>query len=85
MRDNKVLIVLGMHRSGTSLVAQWMQRCGINMGDELMGPKNDNIKGFYEDMDFFNLHKDILLDNELDESGLKGNLNQLKVNLGLQF
>ena len=78
--ENKVLIILGMHRSGTSLTAQWMHKCGINMGDELMPPTEDNKQGYWEDMDFYRLHQEILSANGLHPDGLYGNLRKLTLN-----
>lgn len=54
----KPLIVLAMHRSGTSLVASWLQACGIQMtldGDPGAGFGNE--KGHFEHADFVPLHK----------------------------
>ena len=45
-----------------------------------MDPAPDNQKGFYEDLDFLNLHQDILKKNNLDISGLKGNIDKIKIN-----
>ena len=73
-----------MHRSGTSLTAQWMHKCGINMGDDLAGPKFDNVQGFYEDNDFFRIHLDILAKNNVHYSGLEGNLSNIKLDTYLK-
>jgi hypothetical protein len=59
-----------MHRSATSLVAGWLQRCGLNIGDNLLDKDFSNKAGHFEDLDFLNLHKDILRSNGLDISGL---------------
>ena len=77
--ENKVLIILGMHRSGTSLTAQWMHKCEINMGDELMPPTEDNKQGYWEDMDFYKLHLEILQSNGLHPYGLNGNLADIRI------
>ena len=58
--NNKVLIVAGMHRSGTSVIAQWLQRCGLCLGENLLGPAIGNNEGHFEDTDFVFLH-DILI------------------------
>ena len=68
--DNKVLVVLGMHRSGTSLIAQWLQKCGLNMGDQLHGADIGNPEGHFEDVDFLNLHEGILKFYDLSTVGL---------------
>ena len=68
---NKQLIILGMHRSGTSSVAQWIQACGLNIGEKLLKEDFSNKKGHFEDIDFLNLHKEILIENGYDPSGLE--------------
>lgn len=51
-----VYIVLGMHRSGTSLVASILHEMGVNMGESCDWKAPDNPNGFYEDREivFFN-------------------------------
>lgn len=45
----KALIIVGMHRSGTSAVSGSLAEQGVFMGDSLYGPqKGVNEKGFYE-------------------------------------
>jgi hypothetical protein len=68
---NKTVIILGMHRSGTSLLANWMHHCNLKLGDEYYKGLIGNKEGHYEDIDFLNLHEEILLANNLDPSGLK--------------
>ena len=47
-----IIVVLGMHRSGTSVMARALQVRGVDLGDQLMPPsKGDNEKGFWEDED----------------------------------
>jgi hypothetical protein len=42
-------VVLGMHRSGTSLLSGLLvQGCGYNTGGPLIGSHFDNEKGFFE-------------------------------------
>lgn len=57
----KVLIVLGMHRSGTSALAGLLNIAGIPAGEHLLGPEQgDNEKGYWEDEDFVRIHDEIL-------------------------
>jgi len=42
------LLVLGMHRSGTSALSGVLDILGVNMGKELMPASSDNQKGFFE-------------------------------------
>lgn len=70
MSNTKVLILWGMHRSGTSLLTSWLHACGLNVGRELLGGGPGNERGHYEDMDFLRLHERILHANGLHTSGL---------------
>jgi len=49
----KVYIVLGMHRSGTSMLSRALQKIGINMGKSLIQEDSENI-------DFVRLNDKIL-------------------------
>lgn len=56
-----VLCITGMHRSGTSLTAAWLQRCGLQIDDGRLGPANKtNPRGHFEDVDFYFLEEDAL-------------------------
>ncbi len=44
-----VVVVLGMHRSGTSALAKALELFGVDLGNNLMAPQKDNPKGFFED------------------------------------
>jgi hypothetical protein len=56
------VVVLGMHRSGTSLAAQLVRACGWHLGDddELLGPRTDNADGFFERADVQLLNDQVL-------------------------
>jgi hypothetical protein len=71
MAGNRVLVILGMHRSGTSLTAQWLHACGLNLGDRLMGGGVGNVRGHFEDLDFHDLHEDVFKTNGVPYGGLK--------------
>lgn len=83
--DNRIdnepsLIVLGMHRSGTSLISQWLHSMGLNMGKELLGENFSNVHGHFENVDFINYHELQLEKNLLPIGGLKINhFNPLKI------
>lgn len=49
----RMLLVLGMHRSGTSAVAGTLSRLGVDFGDHLEPPGEDNPKGYYEHVDIW--------------------------------
>ncbi|WP_135455713.1 sulfotransferase family protein [Vibrio echinoideorum] len=44
-----VYVVLGMHRSGTSLITKSLELFDIDLGQELMPSSPDNQKGYFED------------------------------------
>lgn len=58
----RVICVLGMHRSGTSLITGVLKVLGAYLGPEthLMKPNADNPKGFWEHQLITNLNNDIL-------------------------
>jgi len=68
--QNKTLIILGMHRSGTSLITNWLQQCGLEVGQSLMGAGVGNNEGHFEDIEFYKMHMEILKDNNLNDSGI---------------
>ncbi|HVU05841.1 MAG TPA: sulfotransferase [Polyangiaceae bacterium] len=53
--------VLGMHRSGTSLVSRILNLLGATLGpeDDLMPPKPDNPTGFWESLTVTQIHDDL--------------------------
>lgn len=58
---NKILVVLGMHRSGTSAITRGLEVLGVNLGNHLMpAAKNNNEKGFFEDIDIHALNAQLL-------------------------
>lgn len=59
-----------MHRSGTSLITNWLNRCGLQIGESLVAAGNGNVEGHFEDVEFLKLHEEILNNNSLDISGL---------------
>lgn len=89
MLNNKALIVvLGMHRSGTSAITRGLKVLGVELGDNLMPPQQDNEKGFWEDLDIYALNNEILahfnnnyhdLEPIYPEILEKGNLNPFKI------
>lgn len=58
----KLIVVLGMHRSGTSALTRGLQALDVELGESLFGaiPEN-NAKGFWEDIEINTLNNDILI------------------------
>jgi GT2 family glycosyltransferase len=58
--QKKVVPILCMHRSGSSMVANLLQRLGMSLGPfELLGPSGDNIYGHFEAMPFYRLDQEL--------------------------
>jgi O-antigen biosynthesis protein len=60
MESPSVIILTGMHRSGTSMIARFLHNSGINMGETLLGPHPSNPYGHFEDINFLNFHREVL-------------------------
>jgi hypothetical protein len=56
----RVLVVSGMHRSGTSLMAGLAAAAGIDMGSTLMPASRGNRLGHFEDLEFVRFHEECL-------------------------
>lgn len=55
----KVIFVLGMHRSGTSFLAQMMGRLGGVLPSTMGSAGEDNLDGYFEPENLVNLHDEI--------------------------
>src|ERR1051326_3937827 len=62
MSDAKVVCVLGMHRSGTSLITRMLNFLGVDLGPEehLLEPAECNPKGFWEHQGFVAINDAVL-------------------------
>ena len=56
----KAILVLGMHRSGTSVQSGIFNILGAYQGDHLIPANADNAKGFYENIQINRLNNYIL-------------------------
>jgi hypothetical protein len=56
----KTFIVLGMHRSATSLVAKGLMKCGVYIGDTVLAANDSNPYGHWEDIDFVHFNDKLL-------------------------
>lgn len=54
------LLVLGMHRSGTSLLSGLIAQAGIELGAHLMDAAPDNPRGFFENQRVVDLNEQVL-------------------------
>lgn len=69
MENKKITIVISMHRSGSSLVANILHASGIHMGDNKTfkpKPNETNAKGFYENIRFRKINDKLLKNSVYD-------------------
>jgi len=68
-QNKKIIVVLGMHRCGTSMVTRVFSELGAGLGNNLMPPAKDNPAGFWEPVDIVNVHDELLdyLDSSWDD------------------
>lgn len=61
LQKQRLIVVLGMHRSGTSVVTRGLQVMGVQLGEQLLEPiPSVNAKGFWEDRDIYLLNVEML-------------------------
>ena len=58
--DKHLIVVLGMHRSGTSALARSLQAFGVDLGSNFHPITADNPKGHWEDKDFQEFNEEML-------------------------
>lgn len=63
------LVIVGMHRSATSLVTSILGSAGLAIGDRLAAGGLGNPDGHFEDLDFVSLHERVLRANGLGSEG----------------
>ena len=57
----KIVVVLGMHRSGTSVMTRSLRSMGVDLGNDLMPPVlEENEKGYFEDNSINQINEMIL-------------------------
>lgn len=61
LSSKKIIVVLGMHRCGTSVITRALSTLGVDLGNHLMPASGgNNDKGFWEDVDFNELNIELL-------------------------
>ncbi|ERT04015.1 sulfotransferase family protein [Lyngbya aestuarii BL J] len=68
-QKSSVLILTGMHRSGTSLATALLQSSGLHIGRRQIKGNQYNVKGYYENVDFLEFHKTVLQSQEIVSEG----------------
>lgn len=56
------VLVVGMHRSGTSALTGILSLAGVDLGPCLVPPAEDNPKGFFEHNSVWQIHHDLLVE-----------------------
>lgn len=56
------IAIVGMHRSGTSMLTRMLNLLGLELGptEKLMGPAFDNPEGFWENLEFVHINELLL-------------------------
>ena len=60
MASSRAVLVLGMHRSGTSALARAVQTLGVYLGNNFLSPRPDNPTGYWEDKHICDLNERLL-------------------------
>jgi hypothetical protein len=60
MPSSRGVLVLGMHRSGTSALARGLQMLGVYLGNDFLSPRPDNPTGYWEDKNIYELNERLL-------------------------
>ena len=65
--NTQLIVVLGMHRSGTSAITRGLQVLGVQLGNRLLpAVENDNNKGYWEDTDVNDLNIEMMQEIKID-------------------
>ena len=59
-QKNRIIVVLGMHRSGTSAITYSLRLLSVGLGDKIHPAGFDNPKGFWEDRDCLEINESLL-------------------------
>ena len=60
MKSSRLIVVLGMHRSGTSAITKSLELLGVGLGTDLYPADFDNPKGFWEDNECIGINEALL-------------------------
>ncbi|MCM2131841.1 glycosyltransferase [Larsenimonas rhizosphaerae] len=60
MNEQQLVLVVGMHRSGTSAVCQLLEAMGVGFGNNLMPAAEENPRGFLEDLSLVAFNEQLL-------------------------
>src|SRR5580704_9384403 len=60
LAGSTALVVLGMHRSGTSALTGMLHHLGVALGSRLMAVTADNPRGYWEHSDIVAIHERLM-------------------------
>jgi len=60
MPSSRAVLVIGMHRSGTSALARGLQMLGVYLGNNFLDTRPDNPTGYWEDKNIYELNERLL-------------------------
>jgi len=58
--EKTVILVVGMHRSGTSLLSKILLQLGVDFGDSLLKSDSSNPDGHFENLKLLNINEKVL-------------------------
>lgn len=61
IHNQKTVVILGPHKSGTSALANAVVNLGVPMGEDLLAAHKSNPFGHFEDRDFLKINDEMLL------------------------
>jgi len=56
----QALVILGMHRSGTSALTRVLSLLGADLPSRLLEPRPDAVRGYWESADLVDIHDRLL-------------------------
>jgi hypothetical protein len=59
-KGDRCVVILGMHRSGSSLVARLFHEWGVFLGEKLMAADGINPDGYFENLEFVRMNERLL-------------------------
>lgn len=79
--SQEVILVLGMHRSATSLTTNILTELGLYAGsmDELLEADSDNKKGYFERKDVISLSDKMLVENGMTWTSVRRQIKKIKI------
>ena len=82
MKGKRAVLVLGMHRSGTSAVSRFVNMLGFDLGEHLMEAREDNPKGFWENSAIIRFNEELMSADGIRWDSIDSNIDKT-INRGL--